>query len=218
MKGAVGICVANTAALIYAGGQATRMGGVNKAFALFEGRRLISHVIERVQPQCDKLFISANRDLYEFSKLADAVIPDVDEGYPGPLAALAAFAEAGLSQYEWVLTVPCDAPWVPVDMLVHFAFGASGHEARGRNAASCDAFYAVSSDGRKQPAFALIRCELLKKVRPYLAEEGRRLGGFLCSIGAEGVAFDCPTEAFINLNSFEECRKAEKCRRSLDKS
>lgn len=210
MKGAAEICVANTVALIYAGGQATRMGGVNKAFALFEGRKLISHVIERVQPQCDRLLISANRDLYEFSKLADAVIPDIDEGYPGPLAALAALVEAGLSQYKWVLTVPCDAPWVPEDMLARFASGASVHEARGRNAAACDAFYAVSSDGRRQPAFALIRCEALKTVRQYLAKEGHRLGGFLSSIGARGVAFDCPAEAFINLNSFEECRQAEK--------
>ena len=100
----------DTVGLIYAGGRATRMGGVNKAFVKFEGRCLIEHVVERLRPQCAGIVISANRDLSDFSRLADAVLPDVLSDFPGPLAALDAMARAAMPNCEWVLTVPCDAP------------------------------------------------------------------------------------------------------------
>ena len=57
----------NVTGLIYAGGRATRMGGVDKGLELFRGRPLIEAVIDRLKPQCASIVISANRNLERYA-------------------------------------------------------------------------------------------------------------------------------------------------------
>lgn len=57
----------NVTGLIYAGGRATRMGGVDKGLELFRGRPLIEAVIDRLKPQCVSIVISANRNLERYA-------------------------------------------------------------------------------------------------------------------------------------------------------
>lgn len=205
MKGLVDACSSNTVGLIYAGGKATRMGGINKAFACFEGRRLIDHVLDTLRAQCSRVIISANRDLDEFAGMADAVLPDVGTDFPGPLGALAAFSLLHLPDCEWVLTAPCDAPRAPRTLLLQFA--AAQREASDRGSAS-SAFFAFAG-GRPQPAFALLHVSKLPAIARYLARDGQRLGGALRAVGAQQVDFD-DAAAFVNLNSEEDCRSEEK--------
>lgn len=192
----------DTVGLIYAGGRATRMGGVNKAFVKFEGRCLIEHVVERLRPQCAGIVISANRDLSDFSRLADAVLPDVLSDFPGPLAALDAMARAAMPNCEWVLTVPCDAPRCPADLFERFSAAWCAAEEK-------PAVLIAEAAGRAQPAFALIHRSVLGGALNYLSKEGNRLGGFLKNCGAMTVDFGDEEGGFINLNSFDECRAAE---------
>ena len=48
--------------VILAGGQARRMGGADKAFVTLAGRPLIAHVLDRLEPQVERVLISANGD------------------------------------------------------------------------------------------------------------------------------------------------------------
>jgi molybdopterin-guanine dinucleotide biosynthesis protein A len=48
--------------LILAGGLSTRMGGRDKGLQLLEGRPMITHIIERLQPQVGPLLINANQN------------------------------------------------------------------------------------------------------------------------------------------------------------
>lgn len=163
MKGLVDACSSNTVGLIYAGGKATRMGGINKAFACFEGRRLIDHVLDTLRAQCSRVIISANRDLDEFAGMADAVLPDVGTDFPGPLGALAAFSLLHLPDCEWVLTAPCDAPRAPRTLLLQFA--AAQREASDRGSAS-SAFLLSPAGGRSRLSHFCMsrRCRPLRAI------------------------------------------------------
>ncbi len=48
--------------LVLAGGQGSRMGGVDKGLQEFRGKPMVAHVIERFAPQVDELLINANRN------------------------------------------------------------------------------------------------------------------------------------------------------------
>ncbi|MFO1139353.1 MAG: NTP transferase domain-containing protein, partial [Paracoccus sp. (in: a-proteobacteria)] len=53
-------------AIILAGGLSTRMGGGNKALRMLGADTLLTHVVRRLRPQCDRLAINANGDPEQF--------------------------------------------------------------------------------------------------------------------------------------------------------
>lgn len=105
------------AGLILAGGQAQRMGGVDKGLQLLNGKPLVQHVIERVAPQVDGLWVSANRHLGAYQSFGYPVFSDevIFQGM-GPLAGIASFAEHIPEAFTHVQIVPCDTPFLPLDM------------------------------------------------------------------------------------------------------
>lgn len=194
-----------TVLLIYAGGLARRMGGVNKALVTLAGEPMAARVARRLKGCAAVSAINANRDLFALSAYADAVLPDTLEGFPGPLAGLDAVARAKLPGVRWVLTAPCDSPFVPEDLLERFAAARAEHPA-------AKAFYAATETNRHY-AFALIRLDALSDaafgVRAYLQRGEHRLGGWLRDC-AGAVAVVMPDDrAFDNLNTLEEVRAAE---------
>jgi molybdenum cofactor guanylyltransferase len=56
--------------VILAGGEGRRMGGVDKALVRLAGRPLIAHVLDRLEPQVDRVLISANGDPARFAASA----------------------------------------------------------------------------------------------------------------------------------------------------
>lgn len=185
--------------LVFAGGRATRMGGVNKALVPFRGRPLISHVVGRLKPQVRTLLLSANRDAAVLSALADGahVVADRTDVRPGPLAALE--AAAGLIRTEWVLTAPCDAPLLPEDLMACFARAQAKVLDEGRDP---DAFVACAG-GYFQSAFACVRAERLSEAAVFLERGEHRLRRFHEALGCEPVTFS-GEEAFTNFNTLEE--------------
>jgi molybdopterin-guanine dinucleotide biosynthesis protein A len=110
------------AGLIYAGGQAARLGGVDKALLPLAGAPLVGWVAERLRPQVDALAISARGDPDRFAFLRCAVLPDpVEAGTAqwGPAAGLlSGLWWAKTIGADWLVTAPTDAPFLPED-LVH---------------------------------------------------------------------------------------------------
>ncbi|MEO5677037.1 MAG: NTP transferase domain-containing protein, partial [Usitatibacter sp.] len=47
--------------VVLAGGQGSRMGGVDKGLQPFRGKPMVAHAVERLAPQVDELLINANR-------------------------------------------------------------------------------------------------------------------------------------------------------------
>ncbi len=187
--------------LVYAGGQATRMGRVNKARVAFRGRPLMDWVVERLRPQGGSLLISANRDADWFaSRYGAPVLPDLYPGFPGPLGALDAVAQSACPAGGWILTAPCDAPFVPLD-LGERLLGAM--EAQGAPGAF------VFAGDRPQSTFSMVRRSLLSGIRPFLDAGGRKLSRWLRASGAVPVIW--PDAApFLNLNAPEDILEAQK--------
>ena len=54
------------AVVILAGGQSKRMQVQNKATVLFKGKPIISHVIDRMKPQAEHIFINTHQNQNDF--------------------------------------------------------------------------------------------------------------------------------------------------------
>jgi molybdenum cofactor guanylyltransferase len=189
--------------VILAGGKSTRMGA-DKAFVDLGGRALIAHVVERLRPQVDALAINANGDPLRFAPYDLPIIADTaSERDAGPLAGLvAALSYAQTQGQTLVATAPCDAPFLPRDLV-----------ARLREAmAAGDAPVACAETPRGvEPLFALWRSDLAPLLRDHVAKGGRSPRDFMASTGAAYARFTVQAggNPFANLNSREDLAKAE---------
>src|SRR5688572_7646873 len=102
--------------VVLAGGQGSRMGGVDKGLQLFRGKPMVAHVLERLVPQVDEILVNANRNPEAYAHFGHRVIADEIEGFAGPLAGF----ERGLAHAagRYVVTAPCDSPFLPTELVV----------------------------------------------------------------------------------------------------
>jgi molybdopterin-guanine dinucleotide biosynthesis protein A len=105
--------------LILAGGRGSRMGGVDKGLQNHLGIPLALHALLRLQPQVGEVMINANRNLAAYESMGVPVWPDAWADYPGPLAGMLAGLEHCTT--PWLVTVPCDAPLFPEDLVTRLA-------------------------------------------------------------------------------------------------
>jgi molybdopterin-guanine dinucleotide biosynthesis protein A len=103
--------------LVLAGGQGSRMGGVDKGLQLWHEQRLVDFSIQAIKPLCREIIISCNRNLDVYGSKSSTVITDIDTGYHGPLSGLVSVMKAIMSQaavsgsdVQWLLVSPCDTP------------------------------------------------------------------------------------------------------------
>ncbi|MCB1389491.1 MAG: molybdenum cofactor guanylyltransferase MobA [Rhodobacteraceae bacterium] len=183
------------AAVILAGGRATRMGGGDKPLRMLRGEPLLAHVVTRVAPQVEAMAISANGDPGRFAAWRLPVLADTAPGLPGPLAGVLAGMDwaAGLG-LDRVLSVPGDTPFLPADLVVRLA----RHP-----------FAMAESAGRRHPVVALWPVALRVPLRQALAAGERRVGRFAAEYGARAVAFDAPEDPFFNVNTPEDLDAAQ---------
>jgi molybdenum cofactor guanylyltransferase len=176
-------------AIILAGGRATRMGGTDKGLVELAGRPMIAHVLAVLAPQVEAVLINANRNQARYAEFGHPVIADLDDGFLGPLAGLAAGLQAATTPL--VLTAPCDCPLLPADLV-----------ARLRAAlVAADAEIAVPFDGeRLQPVFALVRRELAGSLAAYLAGGDRKIDRWFAQHRLAQADFSDRPETFVNVN------------------
>lgn len=109
-------------AVVLAGGQARRMGGIDKGRLMLNGETLIERVVKRITPQVDAVILNANGDLSRFDDLGLPVVADSISEYPGPLAGvLAGMDWAADHGYEWIISVAADTPDFPLDLVSRLA-------------------------------------------------------------------------------------------------
>lgn len=182
--------------VILAGGRASRMGGTDKGLLPLGGRPMLEQIVERLRPQVAALLLNANGDPGRFGFLGLEVVPDDLPDLPGPLAGvLTGLERAAVLGAEAVVTVPCDAPFLPTDLVERLA--AAGPFA-----------LAVTGDGRMHPTVGLWPVALRRRLREAVAAGARRVGGWMADNGARPVVFP-EREAFLNVNTPEELAGAE---------
>ncbi len=180
---------------ILAGGLATRMGGA-KGLQLLHGRALIDWVLDAVSGYSDEILINANEDQAAYARAGCKVIADQTTGWAGPLAGLQSALRC--AKHDWVLSVPCDTPFLPDDLFDRLAAAIHAGEA--------EAAVAVV-DGRRQPIIALYKKSVGAKLDDYLSAGKRKAGDWLDVLKLSEVIFD-NSAAFANINSGQELAQA----------
>jgi molybdenum cofactor guanylyltransferase len=181
--------------VILAGGLGTRIGG-DKGLQTLHGKALISWVLEAIRRDSDEILINANNGQGAYQSFGLRVIVDQLPDWPGPLAGL--HAALLCAQHDYVLTVPCDTPFLPPDLITLLQ--------RGLSLQTTEAAVAVVA-GRRQPAIALYRRSVLPKLSAYLGAGGRKVNDWLDSLPLSEMVFDNAAD-FDNINSQEDLARA----------
>lgn len=102
-------------AIILAGGEGRRAGGVDKGLLELEHKPLVQHVLDSISPHVDDIIISANRHLERYKEFSSHVIHDDSDSYRGPLAGISACLP--FCRHEHVLVCPCDMPYLTGEVI-----------------------------------------------------------------------------------------------------
>jgi len=187
--------------MVLAGGRGTRMGGVDKGLQTYRGMPLALHAMLRLAPQVGEVMINANRNLAAYESMGVPVWPDVVPDYPGPLAGWLTGLERCTTPY--LVTVPCDTPGFPVDLVERLA----------RELAKADAeiaMVATRQDGEThlQPIFSLIQSSLLEHLTQSVQAGERKVARWAKQRRFIEVVFE-DSAAFFNANTLDELQQLQ---------
>lgn len=120
---------------ILAGGRATRLGGVDKAFVEFRGRRLLERTLDMAGNGFAARLASHPGEGNRFRELGLLAVRDLRPGFPGPLAGIEALLAR--CQGEWLLTLPVDLRDIPANLCEKLLATNPGQGAFVRDAEGC---------------------------------------------------------------------------------
>ena len=133
---------------------------------------MVAHVLERLAPQVGDVLINANQNLERYARVRLSGRPDAVGGFAGPLAGL----HAGMTQRDdaLVVTVPCDSPFLPLDLVARLRAGA-------RRASDAQLAVAKTFD-QPHPVFALVRRDVLPHLAAFLDGGGRKIDAWYATL------------------------------------
>ena len=174
------------------------MGGVDKGLISLQNKPLIQHVITRLQPQVDEIIINANREIAQYKTFDLAVLQDENPEFLGPLAGML----LGLkhAKHDLVLSVPCDSPLLPLDLAARLLNGLVLTKSE---------VAVASSDGSAHPVFCLMKKSVLPSLIAFLDAGERKVSTWQKSQKYVEIDFSDSSEAFTNLNTFEDLKALE---------
>ncbi len=180
--------------IVLAGGQGRRMGGVDKGLQPLRGKPMIAWVLERLKPQVAEIILNANQNVEKYEAYGHRVVRDEIGGFAGPLAGL----HAGLkfAKHPLVVTVPCDSPFLPADLVPRLQAALAGNQ------------LAVARTGEQaHPVFSLMKRDVRESLEAFLAQGGRKIDAWYAALKVVEVDFDDEANAFRNINTLEELRR-----------
>ena len=187
--------------LVLAGGRGSRMGGVDKGLQLHHGVPLALHGMRRLAPQVGRVLLNANRNAEAYAAFGAPVWPDTPANYAGPLAGFL----AGLTHCDtpYLVTVPCDSPLFPDDLVQRLASALV-------DAGAEIAMAATLEDGalQVQPVFCLMQASLLDSLRRFTDSGQRKIDKWTAQHRCVEVRFD-DARAFSNANTLDELRQLQ---------
>ena len=194
---------ADITGMVLAGGQGSRMGGVDKGLQLFQGQALARLALQRLAPQVGHTAVNANRHRDTYLAWGVPVWTDAPgrEAFAGPLAGfLSGLEHCGT---DYLCTVACDTPLFPHDLVARLAQGLTRDQA--------DIAMAAGPEGdgglRTQPVFCLMKTGLSASLRQFMQDGGRKIEAWTHSQRSTVVRFDQPSDdprAFFNINTLRD--------------
>lgn len=143
-------------AVILAGGLARRMGGVDKGLQLYQGVPLFWHCYQRLKNQVAEVAVNANRNQAIYRQSGLPVFADDLADFQGPLSGMLAGLTRAKS--DLVLFVPCDCPFLPLDLVEKLQQPFLDNETQNKSAVKKSSiFLTYATDGeREHPTFCLV--------------------------------------------------------------
>ena len=177
-------------AVILSGGRGQRMAGEDKGWIELDNEAFIEHALDRLKQQTDNIMISANRSLERYQALGVKIVSDQHADFPGPLAGI--YAALTTMDTDWLLTVPCDTPLFPDNLLQRFIDALTNNPNH----------LAVASDGKYlQPVFCLIHRSLAENLKTFLDNDEHKTGLWIRQQQPLEVVFKDNSRQFININT-----------------
>jgi molybdenum cofactor guanylyltransferase len=192
--------------VVLAGGMARRMGGGDKGLVALQGRPILDHVIERLDPQVERIVINANGEPARLASYGLPIVADSVEGFAGPLAGVLAGIEWAARQCpdaQWIVTAATDTPFFPRDLVARFRQAVAEENAD----MAC-----AASGGRHHPVFGLWPVALGPDLRHAMTVEDIRKVDLWTARHRLAVAefADQPYDPFFNVNRPDDVAEAER--------
>ena len=200
--------------MVLAGGRGRRWGEQDKGLITVDDKPMAQSALQRLQATPHEalagLAINANRHLPSYAAWGWPVWPDDDPAaFHGPLAGW----QTGLRHCPtpWLLSVPCDTPDFPEDLIAQMV------QTQGQTGAALVLAASQDAAGRHpHPVFALLHTDLLPSLNAFVHDGGRRVMAWCEAQAPAWTVFDVGPEhdPFANLNSQAdaESRRADRFR------
>lgn len=194
----------NITGWVLAGGQAMRMGGVDKGLQIFHGEALAKRALERLSPQVNSVCLNANRHMDTYRAWGCEVFPDAAPGFGGPLMGFM----TGLKHCptEWLMVVPCDSPFFPLDLVARLSAAAQAQQAPLASVKAPQLNQHGTLVWRTHPVFALVHISVKDSLQSFWDAGGRKIDAWTALHPLALVDFDLASDAsaFANANTFTE--------------
>ena len=187
--------------VVLAGGRGARMGGLDKGLQLFDGVPLALHTLRRLQLQVGPSMLNANRNEDRYLAFGVPVFADTVPDFAGPLAGFITALQHCDTPY--LMTVPCDTPLFPADLVARLAQGLVREDADLALACAPEADAQGGWASRAQPVFCLMAQRLLPSLTRFVEGGGRKIDAWTASNKCVLVPFD-DAGAFTNANTLAQ--------------
>lgn len=183
--------------VILAGGQARRMGGMDKGLVELCGEPMCKIVLNLLTPQVGEVLVNANRNHNRYRAFGATVVADDITGYQGPLAGLVSAMKA--AETPWVITVPCDGPFLNTDYVARMS----------EQVVTGIEIVVARDSKRMQPTYMLAHTKLIDDLGSFLAAGERKIDRWFTQHRFATCDFSDSSGCFININSEQERLQAE---------
>jgi molybdenum cofactor guanylyltransferase len=103
-----------------------------------------------------------------------------------------------MQECDYLITVPCDSPFLPLDLVSRLAYASVKH----------DASVAVAKTGDQvHPVFMLVKRSALSNLEAFLKAGGRKIDTWYASLPFVEVPFE-QARAFDNVNTLDDLTHA----------
>lgn len=185
-------------AIILAGGEGRRMGGLDKGLVLYQNKPLVQWVKEALPSNVKQIVISCNRHPQDYAKYGQTIHDLPSEfTYGGALSGI--LAALPLCHHDWVIIAPCDLIYYPTDFAEVAWTALSKHLQQHPQAAKI----AVAHDGERRQNL----CLLIHKSEIAALTEALKTSRAVHDWLDLRHALDIPwenTKAFLNINDHRQ--------------
>lgn len=210
------IAPSQVCAVVLAGGRGERMGGTDKGLQPYLGIPLAQHALQRLQRQAGgapgRIIVNANRNQDTYRQWGVEVCADGIQGYEGPLAGVLTALQMCDANHPYLLTVPCDSPLFPLNLLERLATALQTQGADIAMALAPEQDDAGQFTLRKQPVFCLYKSHLAPSLRAFMDSGRRKIDAWTGQHSVVEVPFNLPGDdrrAFSNANTLAELQALE---------